>query len=606
MSSKKWILILLAVIMTAVCCCAAFNILVDPFGVFGDPVLDWYGYNETNAPGIAKLAWLDRNYERFDSYIIGSFAAASYDVEQLNAYMDAAFYNLSVYDSDAGDYRDLARYALENYRVKNLVLSLGIDEAAASDGVRDAGSRIHARASGESLPGFYLKYALTTPVQSLKKLVRLTRDTELPQYFELFSASSGCYDNRLRDVETVGDPALYEAAHAGEFSGRQGGETLPRIDECVRMVAEIKSLCEQRGVNLTVIASPVYAGRWSAFDESALREYKTALAQTVDYWDFSCTPVSFDSRYFYDRDSFRSAVGTMVLAEIFGDGEVYRPERFGAWVTADSCREYLDGLFAEAPRQETESYTADVPVLLYHGIGEGEVTPETFEAQIRFLAENGCHAVSAREMVDFVLHGGELPEKPVLITFDDGYLSNYEYGWPVLEKYGMKGTVFAIGVSVGHEKFYKDTQFIMTPHFSYEQAREMIASGVMDVQSHTYDMHQWIPFETGDRIRENTYPLENETETEYIAALRADIELYNGIRREELGEAFTALSYPGGQYTALTEAVVHQEGIALTLSTRTDSRNVLVRGLPQSLYALCRWNMTEDTTSEDMLEFLFG
>lgn len=608
MSSKKWLYILAAAVLMAVCCCAAFNILIDPFGVFGDPVLDWYGYNETSNPGVAKLAWLDKHYGQYDSYIIGSSSAASYDVEELNGYLDASFYNLFVYDCDAKDYRDLAAYVLDNYTVKNIVLNLGIDEAVSCDeGEQGVNSRMHAKVSGRSLLQFYLEYSLTTAKQSLKKLAARHRDTELPQYFDAVSVDSGGYDNRVRDVEKIGDPAAYEAAHSDDFSDWQGWERLPHIAECVRMIADIRGMCAERGVNLTVIASPVYVGRWSGCDETALRDYKTALAGEVDYWDFSFTPISFDSRYFYDQNNFRSAVGSMVLAEIFGNDDVYRPERFGSFVTADNCQAYLDGLFADPPEPEADSYTVDVPALIYHYIGDSQsVTTETFEEQMRFLAENGYHAVSAREMIDYVCRGGELPENPVLITFDDGYLSNYENGWPALEKYGLKATVFAIGVSVGHDRYYKDTEFVLTPHFSYEQAREMIDSGAMDIQSHTFDMHQWPEFESGDRIRKNILPFEDESETEYMAALSADIELYNSIRREELGDDFIALAYPEGEYTTLTEVVVHQKGIALTVSTRTDSRNVLVRGLPQSLYALCRWNMTEDTAGEDMLAFLKG
>lgn len=612
MSSKKWLIMLPAAIVLAVCCCAAFNILIDPFGVFGDPIFDWYGYNETNNPRVAKLAWLDEHYGQYDSYVIGSSSAASYDVKELNGYLDASFYNLFVYGCDTKDYRDLAAYVLEHYTVKNIVLNLGLNEAAVYDEGEDSlNGRMHARASGRSLPLFYLEYALTTTRQSLEKLAARSQDTELPQIFDVFLEDSGCYDKRVRDVEKIGDPAVYAAAYAGEFPDGQGSGQLPCIAECAQVAADVRDMCAERGVDLIVIASPVYAGQWNAYDESALRAYKTALAEAVDYWDFSYTPISFDSRYFYDATHFRNAVGSMVLAEIFGNGDVYRPERFGTYVSAENCQAYLDGLFASPPRPEEDSYAADVPVLLYHHIAEDApdditVTPETFERHMRFLAENGYHAVTIQEMIDYVYHGGALPDKPVCVTFDDGYLSNYEYAWPILERYGMNATVYAIGVSVGHDRFYKDTQFELTPHFSFEQAREMIASGVIDVQSHTYDLHQWAPFESGDRIRETAVPLEGESDAGYAAALNADIERYAEIARRELGGAFTSLAYPKGEYTTLTEVLVHQAGIPVTMSTRTDSRNVLVRGLPQSLYALCRWYMTEETTPEDMLAVLNG
>ena len=66
------------------------------------------------------------------------------------------------------------------------------------------------------------------------------------------------------------------------------------------------------------------------------------------------------------------------------------------------------------------------------------------------------------------------------------------------------------------------------------------------------------------------------------------------------------MAYPGGYYNDLTEVLIHQAGIPITLSIRTDSRNVLLRGLPQSLYALCRWNITEQVTPEALLAMVEG
>lgn len=612
MSSKKWFMMLPFALLLAMCCCGVFNVLMDPFGVFGDPIFNWYGYNETNNPRVAKLVWLEKHHDEYDSYVIGSSSAASYSVEELNRYLDASFYNLFVYGCDTKDYRDFAAYVLEHYTVKNLVLNLGINEANIYDeGEGDLNNQMHALATGKSLPLFYLKYALLSTRQSIDKLASYALDTELPQPFDVFLEDSGCYDKRVRDVEKIGDLSVYEQAYAGEFTVWRDPNGLSYAGQCAQVVADIRDMCAERGVNLIVIASPVYVGQWEACDEDALWAYKTALANVVDYWDFSYTPISFDSRYFYDATHFRNAVGTMVLAEIFGNDDVYRPERFGTWVTAENCQAHLDTLFNDPPRQEPDRYTADVPVLLYHSIVEEpgsylEVSPETFERQMRFLVENGYHAVTTQELIDYVYNGGALPDKPVFISFDDGYSNNYKFAWPVLEQYGLKATVYAIGVSVGHDRYYKDTQFEMTPHFSYEQAREMAGSGVIDLQSHTYDMHQWAPFEEGDHVRESIVPFDGESEADYASALNADIDAYNRLAREELGREFTSLAYPSGLYTTLTEVLVHQAGIPVTMSTRTDSRNVLVRGLPQSLYALCRWYVTENTTQEELLAILNG
>ena len=168
----------------------------------------------------------------------------------------------------------------------------------------------------------------------------------------------------------------------------------------------------------------------------------------------------------------------------------------------------------------------------------------------------------------------------------------------------MKATIFAIGSSVGHEEFYKDTRFRLIPHFGYGQAREMLASGAVDIQSHSYDLHQWADFETGDEIRTSALPLPGESEEHYAEVLERDLSTYGQERIRELGEGFTALAYPGGYYNTLTEVLIHRYGIPVTLSIDTDRRNVLVRGLPQSLYALCRWNVTPGMTGNKVVTMI--
>ena len=611
MSSQKKAFMFAAAILLTLGVWAGVNILTDPFGVFGDPILDWYSYNETNNPGVAKLAYLEEENQQYDSYIIGSSSAASYNVEELNEYLDASFYNLFVYGCDTKDYYDCAAYILDNYKVKHIILNLGINEANTYGGGEDSlNNQMHALATDESMIRFYAKYALCNPKYSIDKIAASLQDTELPQRFDAFDVPSGTYDRRVRDVEKIGDMDVYQAAHGEDFYVSPDTANLSYIQECVNSVAAIRDLCKERNVDLIVIASPVYSAQWEIYEEETLREYKTALAQVMNYWDFSYTSVSYDSRYFYDATHFRNAVGTMVLAEIFDNDDVYRPEDFGTYVTAENCETFLDNLFAASPEADAASYTKDVPILMYHHFidevtADTCVSPAVFDSHMKTLSEAGYTAVTFQEMIDYVYHGGSLPEKPVCITIDDGYCSNYEITWPILEKYGLKATIFAIGSSVGHKEYYKDTLYpIIPPHFSYEEAREMLQSGVIDIQSHSYDMHQWADYEENEPARISMLPFDGESEIEYTASLQADMEKYDALRRQELGEGFCALAYPGGYYNDLVGVLVHEAGIPVTVSIRTDSRNVLVRGLPQSLYALCRMNVTERTTGEDLLAYL--
>ena len=609
-SAKKWIVMFIAVVVAVLGLCAAFNMAVDPFGVFGDRLFDWYSYNETNNPRVAKIAYLDEHHEQYDSYVIGSSSAASYNTEELNQYMNANFYNLFVYGCDTQDYCDFAEYLIDHYRVDNLILNLGINEANSFSTDKTTLNHCeHAKVSGENLAAFYLKYAFCNPKYSVEKIDSYLHDTVLPQTFDVFVPESGCYDKRVRDVEKIGDLEVYTQNYAQDFPAASGKSSLPNLDRCIESVAYIKDLCEENGVNLTVIFSPVYVSQWDSCTEEALRSYKTRMAEITDYWDFSYSSVSFDSRYFYDQTHFRNAVGSMILAKMFSSDDLYYPEDFGSFVTKENVDEHVDSLFQEVAAYQLESYTADVPILMYHHldgtVGTSTViTPESFERQLCVLRDAGYHTVTLDDLRDYVYHGVDLPENPVCITFDDGYLSNYEIAYPILEKYGMKATIFAIGCSVGHTTYYKNTEYPITPHFGYEQAVEMMNSGLISVQSHTYDMHQWPPYESADQVRENISAFDGESDEDYITALTNDIVGYQEEFAAQTGYELTALAYPEGIYSTLSEVIVHRNGIDITLSTDSQCRNTIVKGLPQTLYALGRYNMSDSVSEQELLQYL--
>jgi peptidoglycan/xylan/chitin deacetylase (PgdA/CDA1 family) len=381
---------------------------------------------------------------------------------------------------------------------------------------------------------------------------------------------------------------------------------MDKTEACMESLTAIRDMCQAAGVNLVVVTAPVYIEYFSDFDQAEVEQFYTALAEVTPFWDFSVSSVSYEPRYFYDETHFRNDVGRMALARMFGDEEVYVPEDFGVYVTQDNVAEQLASYWAGNPLTEAE-YTANVPILMYHHLAETgddsmRISVDLFEEQIRALWEAGYTAISFEELQAYVMEGAPLPDKPVCITFDDGYLSNYELAFPILQQYNMKATIFAIGVSVGKEQ-YKDTDYEMTPHFSWEQAREMVDSGLISIQSHTWDMHQWAPFEDGDSPRENMLRMEGEGETEYIQVLTQDCETVAEQFSAHLGYVPTVLAYPGGYYDTLSQAVLNRNGYAVTLSTRHGS-NVVIQGLPQSLYAMKRFTMNDAVTVETLLDWV--
>ena len=608
MSSKKWVLVFLATVLVLAALLAALNLAADPFGAFGDRLLSWFSYDETNNPRVAKFTYLEQHHDEYDSYILGCSSTSSFPVDAFNEAYGASFYNLIMYGADMRDCEKIAQYLVEHYEVKNLILNVYLDNGLTYDEESDRLTKnLHYKEDPDtSALSYYTRYLFADPRYALAKLKALRTDTILPQTFDVFDERTGCYDKRVRDAEPIGSEERYLESYPVFADYPRQTLSLPYTEQCMQSVASIKALCEEAGVSLTVVAGPVYAEYLKNFETETVAQFYRSLAQVTPFWDFSSSSVSCEMRYFYDGTHFRNNAGEMICARMTGRTDLWIPDDFGTYVTADTPEDYFLNVLSPKPLSQDEIST-QVPILMYHHLSEDVtnsemVSPEQFEAQIRALAEAGYTGISFDELQAYVLRGEPLPEKPVVITFDDGYRSNYTLAYPILQKYGMKATIFAIGVSFGTDH-YKDTDYAITPHFGAAEASEMTASGLISIQSHTYDMHQWPPYETGLAVRENILQLPGESEESYVQALTEDFTRSRALLEGATGQPVDVLAYPAGQYSTLAQVTLRSLGVHVTLSTNPGV-NTVVKGLPQTLYAMLRFGITEDISPEALLDMI--
>lgn len=130
-------------------------------------------------------------------------------------------------------------------------------------------------------------------------------------------------------------------------------------------------------------------------------------------------------------------------------------------------------------------YSEGIIVLCYHNVSDKggslyTITPEEFENQIKLMKEKGFTSISINDLYDYYFNGKSIPKKSVLITFDDGLKGVYEFAFPILKKYGFKGTFFVIVGRVGRVSNY----------VNWTNLKEMVDSGVFTIGSHTYDSHK--------------------------------------------------------------------------------------------------------------------
>ena len=248
-----------------------------------------------------------------------------------------------------------------------------------------------------------------------------------------------------------------------------------------------------------------------------------------------------------------------------------------------------------------------VPVLMYHHFSDDgpnctTISADMFESHMEALSNAGYTAITFEELCGFVYDAAPLPKRPIIITIDDGYTSVYETAYPILKKYGMRATVFTIGVMHG-ETIYKDTQYpIDPPHFGDAEGMEMAASGVISIQSHSYDMHQLEPYETGP-YRAGVLQRQDESREEYIAAFRSDFERSAAQIESMTGSRPFVYSYPFGRYSRLSEKLLRDCGVKVSL-TIVKGFNVVKPGAPDSLFGLKRYNVYGDTSADKLLSMI--
>ncbi|MGE5591648.1 MAG: polysaccharide deacetylase family protein [Bacillota bacterium] len=189
-----------------------------------------------------------------------------------------------------------------------------------------------------------------------------------------------------------------------------------------------------------------------------------------------------------------------------------------------------------------------VPVLMYHEVGDGRnelwVSEKSFETQLSFLKEHGYQSLTLRQLQDGLAGQAPLPPRPVVLTFDDGYISHYRTVFPLLRKYGFSGVFFVYTDGVGR-----------AGNVTWDQLREMQRGG-MEIESHTVrHVDLAAASQRPDRLWDEL--------SESRSTLQA-----------ELGVPVEYLCYPAGRFNDKVLQAARKAGYAAAFTTRpgwTDS-----------------------------------
>ncbi len=250
---------------------------------------------------------------------------------------------------------------------------------------------------------------------------------------------------------------------------------------------------------------------------------------------------------------------------------------------------------AEFSEEETFSETVSLPIVMYHHLspkqklwGKYVLPVDQFERDLIYLRDNGYTAVTTSDLLAFCSGEGMLSDKPVMITFDDGYESTYVYALPLLEKYGMTAIVFPIGSAA--QQYTETANHVLDySYMNWAEIAKLDVSSAMEVQCHTYDMHKLSP-------RKGCGPKKGEPSDAYRAAFEADIGQFQTLFETYTGHTCTALALPFGFYSKETIQLAANAGFQL-IFTCTEKINRLT-GDPDELLRLGRYNRPYGSSSE--------
>ena len=231
-----------------------------------------------------------------------------------------------------------------------------------------------------------------------------------------------------------------------------------------------------------------------------------------------------------------------------------------------------------------------VPVIMYHHVtkdktkaGNYTVTTEELENDMKYILSKGYTAVSMSELIDYVYEGKNLPEKSIVITFDDGFESYKELALPIFEKYNIKSSVFIIGVTADLYSRVSDHNLNYS-NLNWEAISQLQNNPLCEVHSHTYDLHH---NEKGER--KGMSRLSGESNSIYENVISSDLTKLQKMFKDKSLKVPTSIAYPYGAYDSYTKNIVKNIGfkVSFTCESRT---NKLTQGDIDCLYNMGRFN----------------
>lgn len=239
-----------------------------------------------------------------------------------------------------------------------------------------------------------------------------------------------------------------------------------------------------------------------------------------------------------------------------------------------------------------------LPIIMYHSLlkdknlqNDYTISPDLFEADLKYITENGYTTITVSDLIAYVYEDKDLPDNCIMITFDDGYYNNYYYAYPLLEKYKCRAVISPI-VSMTEKFTETEDVSVSYGYITTDDINEMIDSGYVEIQNHSYDMHTITP-------RRGVEQKRGETLDEYKKIISEDITKAQTFIKENTGTTPQCFVYPFGAESESTLQIIKDLGFLCTL-TCTEKANTITKD-PDSLYELGRFRRDRNESMAQLL-----
>lgn len=248
-----------------------------------------------------------------------------------------------------------------------------------------------------------------------------------------------------------------------------------------------------------------------------------------------------------------------------------------------------------------EAADTKLPILMYHDLTDDPaktnsmtITGERFRMDMEFLQQFGYTALLPADLIDIRNGVRQMPDKPVMVTFDDGYRSNYTIAYPVLQQTGMKAVIAVIAYNMQQSGSALPDRHSLT----WDEIAEMSQSGMIEIGSHTYNLHN-------PQYKGNSSPngidgvqrLAGETQSGYYARVGADMNMALSMITQYTGQAqVNYFSYPFGAYDQYMQQLLDDAGVSVSTLTNPGVANIAA-----GLHRLPRYRITMEQPLSSLL-----